>query len=29
LGMSFVERREWHGLDTVFYALTEHDFKQL
>lgn len=26
LGMSFHERREWHGLDTVFYELTAHEF---
>jgi RimJ/RimL family protein N-acetyltransferase len=29
LGMSFVERRQWHGLDTVFYELTADDFQQL
>jgi len=23
LGMSFEARREWHGLDTIFYALTQ------
>jgi RimJ/RimL family protein N-acetyltransferase len=28
LGMSFVERREWHGLDTVFYELTADDFNE-
>ena len=26
LGMVFEERREFHGLDTVFYALTSSDF---
>ena len=26
LGMSFEARREWHGLDTVFYALTAKEF---
>ena len=26
LGMSFSERREWHGLDTVFYDITAADF---
>ena len=25
LGMSFQERREWHGLDTVFYQLTSEE----
>ena len=27
LGMSFQERREWHGLDTVFYQLTSEEFQ--
>ncbi len=27
LGMSFEARREWHGLDTVFYALTAEEFR--
>ena len=27
LGMSFQARREWHGLDTVFYALTASEFR--
>ncbi|MGI9324136.1 MAG: GNAT family N-acetyltransferase [Pseudomonadales bacterium] len=26
LGMAFSERRQWHGLDTVFYTLTREDF---
>lgn len=26
LGMSFQARREWHGLDTVFYELTAAEF---
>ena len=26
LGMSFRERREWHGLDTVFYDICADDF---
>ena len=26
LGMSFEDRREWHGLDTVFYALSAAEF---
>ncbi len=26
LGMAFAERRQWHGLDTVFYTLTRDDF---
>ena len=26
LGMSFRERREWHGLDTVFYELSADEF---
>lgn len=26
LGMSFRERREWHGLDTVFYQLDAQEF---
>jgi len=26
LGMCFEERREYHGLDTVFYALAQEDF---
>lgn len=26
LGMSFRERREWHGLDTMFYELSAQDF---
>jgi len=29
LGMSFKERREWHGLDTMFYELTASDFSTL
>jgi ribosomal-protein-alanine N-acetyltransferase len=28
LGMCFEERREYHGLDTVFYALSKEDFLQ-
>ena len=28
LGMSFQARREWHGLDTVFYALTATEFRE-
>lgn len=28
LGMSFEARREWHGLDTVFYALTATEFRE-
>ncbi len=28
LGMSFVERREFHGLDTVFYSLTADEFAE-
>ena len=27
LGMLFEQRREWHGLDTVFYALTAKEFR--
>lgn len=27
LGMSFEKRCEWHGLDTVFYALTATEFR--
>ena len=27
LGMSFQARREWHGLDTVFYTLTAAEFQ--
>jgi RimJ/RimL family protein N-acetyltransferase len=27
LGMFFSERREYHGLDTVFYALAREEFK--
>ena len=27
LGMSFQARREWHGLDTVFYELTAAEFQ--
>ena len=27
LGMLFQARREWHGLDTVFYALTASEFR--
>ena len=27
LGMLFQERREWHGLDTVFYQLTAEEFR--
>lgn len=26
LGMSFKERREWHGLDTMFYELTAAEY---
>ncbi len=26
LGMVFLHRREWHGLDTVFYAMEKADF---
>lgn len=26
LGMTFEERREYHGLDTVFYSLNRHQF---
>ena len=26
LGMNFTERRQWHGLDTVFFDLTAADF---
>lgn len=26
LGMSFRERRRWHGLDTVFYELSSEEF---
>lgn len=26
LGMGFVERKTWHGLDTVFYSLSRDDF---
>lgn len=29
LGMSFRERRQWHGLDTVFYELSTEDFSSL
>ena len=29
LGMSFRERRLWHGLDTVFYDLTSEEFAHL
>ncbi len=29
LGMTFDCRREFHGLDTVFYSLTRGDFEQL
>ena len=29
LGMSFKERREWHGLDTMFYEMTAADFSRL
>lgn len=28
LGLSFRERREYHGLDTVFYELVREDFSQ-
>ncbi|MDE0453661.1 MAG: GNAT family N-acetyltransferase [Gammaproteobacteria bacterium] len=28
LGMSFEARREWHGLDTVFYTLTATEFRE-
>ncbi len=28
LGMSFRERREWHGLDTLFYDLSASEFSQ-
>ena len=28
LGMSFRERRQWHGLDTMFYELTATEFGQ-
>ncbi len=27
LGMSFMERREWRGLDTVFYQLTASEYE--
>ncbi len=27
LGMVFLHRREWHGLDTVFYAMEKADFR--
>ena len=26
LGMSFWERRQWHGLDTMFYEVTAEDY---
>jgi len=26
LGMSFMQRREWRGLDTVFYQLSAAEF---
>ncbi|MEM9744282.1 MAG: GNAT family N-acetyltransferase [Pseudomonadota bacterium] len=26
LGLQFVERKLWHGLDTVFYALERHEY---
>ena len=29
LGMSFCERREWHGLDTMFYEMSASEFAQL
>ena len=29
LGMSFRERREWHGLDTMFYDINTDDFHLL
>ena len=29
LGMSFRERREWHGLDTVFYDMSATEFADL
>ena len=29
LGMSFQERREWHGLDTVFYSISKQEFQQM
>ena len=29
LGMSFRERREWHGLDTVFYDMSAAEFAAL
>ncbi len=29
LGMSFKERRQWHGLDTMFYELTLEEYRQL
>ena len=28
LGMSFQERREWHGWDTMFYAIAAEEFAQ-
>lgn len=28
LGMSFEERREFHGLDTVFYSMTAEEFEE-
>jgi RimJ/RimL family protein N-acetyltransferase len=28
LGMNFVERKRWRGLDTVFYALERHELGQ-
>ena len=28
LGMCFTERREYHGLDTVFYGLTQEDHQR-
>ncbi|MEM1232271.1 MAG: GNAT family N-acetyltransferase [Pseudomonadota bacterium] len=29
LGMNFVERKRWHGLDTLFYALTRDELAQI
>ncbi|MFT7654704.1 MAG: RimJ/RimL family protein N-acetyltransferase, partial [Candidatus Azotimanducaceae bacterium] len=26
LGMSFRERRQWHGLDTMFYEISSEDY---
>lgn len=29
LGMTFEQRKRWHGLDTVFYSLSREEFLQL